>query len=346
MASDFQRFRFEQYFQILEVSGYKIKTQSFFSSHHQWRLFYSHGSTVAKAFYLSCGTIKRCFGLTICPWFDYIFIHREVAPIGPPIFEWLFTKAFQKKIIYDFDDTIWLTDKVNEQKIEKWLRWRGKVGLICKWSYRVSCGNAYLAAYSRQFNSNTHINPTTIDTNQKHNRTKPLAAKTFLTIGWTGSHSTLKYLLGLEKILAQLEAKFEQIRFLVIADKRPPLELKRLDFIYWNRQTELEDLLKMDIGVMPLPDDEWTKGKCGFKALQYMALEIPAVASPVGVNNEIITHGINGFLCKTDEEWFDCLERLINDPILRNKIGAEGRKKVMSNYSVTSNASNFLGLFS
>jgi glycosyltransferase involved in cell wall biosynthesis len=97
---------------------------------------------------------------------------------------------------------------------------------------------------------------------------------------------------------------------------------------------------------MPLPDDEWSKGKCGLKGLQYMALEIPTVMSPVGVNNAIIDHGVNGFLCQTEEDWVQCLEKLVTDAILRKKIGIEGRKKVISNYSVASNASTFLGLFS
>jgi glycosyltransferase involved in cell wall biosynthesis len=96
---------------------------------------------------------------------------------------------------------------------------------------------------------------------------------------------------------------------------------------------------------MPLPDDEWSKGKCGFKALQYMALEVPAVVSPVGVNPKIIDHGVNGFLCSTCEEWNDALKKLIEDPDLRKRIGINGRKKVMENYSVLSNSKTFLSLF-
>ncbi len=96
---------------------------------------------------------------------------------------------------------------------------------------------------------------------------------------------------------------------------------------------------------MPLPDDEWAKGKCGFKALQYMALELPAVASPVGVNSKIINHGVNGFLCKTAKEWEETLKILIEDSSLRKKMGVNGRNTVVENYSVLSNSANFLSLF-
>ena len=166
-----------------------------------------------------------------------------------------------------------------------------------------------------------------------------------MVIGWTGSHSTLKYLHAIEPVLQKLENQFPFISFLIIADQPPPLHLARLTFIKWNPQTEIADLLKMDIGIMPLPDDEWSKGKCGFKALQYMALEIPSVVSPVGVNTFIINNESEGFLCRSNEEWLLALEKLIIDKNLRIKLGKAGRKKVVEHYSVSSNTSNFLSLF-
>ena len=344
-----QRFRFEQYFDILSSSGFSFTVQSFLSSRN-WQVFYTAQSIFTKLSAIFAGLGKRLLILYKVPTYDFVFIHREVTPLGPPLFEWLIAHVFRKKIIYDFDDAIWFTDKIDESKIEKLLRWRSKVGLICKWSYRVSCGNVYLAEYAKQFNPNVTVNPTTIDTNSTHNLTKeeliaPISNSS-LVIGWTGSHSTLKYLKTIESILRSIETRFEQVRFLVIADRRPQLNIPRLDFIKWNKESEVEDLLKIDIGIMPLPDDEWTKGKCGFKVLQYMSLGIPAVASPVGVNSEIIDHGVNGFLCLTHEDWVECLEKLITNLTLRKQMGVEGRKKIISNYSVVSNSSLFLGLFS
>jgi glycosyltransferase involved in cell wall biosynthesis len=323
--------------------------QSFLSSHN-WQVFYTTQNKFTKLSAIFVGLGKRLFILYKIPAYDFIFIHREITPLGPPLFEWLIAGVFRKKIIYDFDDAIWLTDKIDESKIEKSARWRSKVGQICKWSYRVSCGNVYLAEYAKQFNPNVTVNPTTIDANLTHNLTKDELiapnSNSRLVIGWTGSHSTLKYLKTIESILRSIELRFEQVRFLVIADRRPQLNIPRLDFIKWNKESEVEDLLKIDIGIMPLPEDDWTKGKCGFKALQYMSIGIPAVASPVGVNTEIIAHGVNGFLCKTEEDWLQYLEKLVTDTNLRRVMGNEGRKKIISNYSVASNTSTFLGLFS
>src|SRR5690606_4454603 len=166
-----------------------------------------------------------------------------------------------------------------------------------------------------------------------------------ITIGWTGSHSTLKYLKEIEPVLQYLETKYPHVQILIIADKKPDLQLQNLEFIKWNKETEAEDLSKIDIGIMPLPDDEWSKGKCGFKALQYMAMEIPCVISPVGVNAQIIDHGINGFLAESDQAWITHLEHLINNQSARVLLGKAGRKKIIENYSVLSNTANFLSLF-
>lgn len=341
-----QRFRFEQYFQSLTNQGHTFRTQSFLSS-HTWQLFFITGNTLQKALALFNGFLKRIYALTIAPSFNLIYIHREVAPLGPPIFEWILAKVFHKKIIYDFDDAIWLADRLDEPSLFKLLKWRQKVKAICSWSYKVSCGNEYLRSFALQYNPNVIYNPTTIDCEKKHNIDLYETKENYdrVTIGWTGSHSTLKYLVVVEPVLRKIINEFPFVSILIIADQPPPLLLERLSFIKWNSHTEIEDLLKMDIGIMPLPDDEWAKGKCGFKALQYMALKIPAVVSPVGVNPTIINHGLNGYLASGDLEWYDYLSKLINDSTLRFNMGVAGRQKVIESYSVTSNSANFLSLF-
>ncbi len=261
--------------------------------------------------------------------------------------EWFIAKVLKKKIIYDFDDSIWLTDKVNEGALVKTIRWRGKVASICKWSYKVSCGNSYLGRYASNFNRHVVVNPTTIDTQRLHNPAlyNDERAPDKIIIGWTGSHSTLKYLYLLENVLRKIIEQFDHVSLLVIADSTPALNIDRLIFKPWSKETEISDLLLCDIGIMPLPDDEWSKGKCGFKALQYMVLEIPAIASPVGVNTEIIQNEDNGFLCTTDEEWMSALETLIVSAPLRKQLGKAGRHTVIKHYSVSSNSENFLSLF-
>jgi glycosyltransferase involved in cell wall biosynthesis len=343
-----QRFRFEQYFDILKNHGYTVQAQSFFSS-TEWSLFYRQGSNTRKLFVLLKGYAKRLGILIRIPAFHFIFIHREVTPAGPPLIEWLIAKVFHKKIIYDFDDAIWLTDKITEPWLSRVLRWRSKTASICRWSYKVSCGNAYLAEFARQFNPQVVINPTTIDTDRLHNKNlyplSKIKKNQELIIGWTGSHSTLKYLKLIENSLQKIEQQFPAVKFLVIADQKPNLTLSKLEFCTWNVESEIPDLLKIDIGIMPLPDDIWAKGKCGFKALQYMALQIPCVIAPVGVNAEIVEHRVNGFLASTPEEWFHYLTVLITKPEVRHAIGNKGLETVLQRYSVTSNESAFLALF-
>jgi len=340
-----QRFRFEQYVDTLSKKGWKLHFQPFINSHN-WHFFSKSGKNFQKLAALIKGFGKRFFVLCTVGKYDFVFIHRETLPLGPPILEWIIFKIFKKRIIYDFDDAIWLTDRKHESFFLRSAKWRSKVSFICRWSHKVSCGNRYLGDYARQFNLNVVCVPTTIDTQYLHNpRLFPEKEQNDIVIGWTGSHSTLKYLDALEDVLQKLEKKYNNLKILVIADQPPSLSLETLEFIPWSTDVEMTSLVKMNIGIMPLPDDEWSKGKCGFKALQYMAMEIATVASPVGVNTSIIDHGVNGFLCRTDEEWTNTLETLIKDAGLRRRIGMKGREKVIGAYSVLSNTSTFLSLF-
>ncbi|MCU0356614.1 MAG: glycosyltransferase family 4 protein [Cyclobacteriaceae bacterium] len=341
-----QRFRFEQYLESLKNAGYTCRVSTFLPA-SSWRIFYQPGHLPAKLSLLLGGFFRRVRVLATASRSDFIFLHREAAPIGPPVFEWILTRVLRKKIIYDFDDAIWLTDKTNESAPEQWLRWRSKVGSICRWSYKISCGNDYLADYARQFNPNVIVNPTTIDTENLHNPALYQVTKNpeKVVIGWTGSHSTLKYLTDFIPVIRELQARHSNLYFLVIADRDSAPEVDRYEYIPWNKVTEAADLLTMDVGIMPLPDDVWTRGKCGFKALQYMSMEIPCVVSPVGVNSAIIEHGVNGFLATTLEEWMLYLEELIHNETLRRQLGQAGRKRVIENYSVISNTSGFCSLF-
>ncbi len=271
--------------------------------------------------------------------YDFVFIHREAAPLGPPVLEWLIAKVLRKRIIFDFDDAIWLPNTSATNRIAAGLKWHRKTAGICRWSYKISAGNAYLADYAKQYHGDVTVNPTTIDTAGLHNQIKDQATGD-LVIGWTGTHSTINYLDALLPVLRDLEAE-HRFTFLVISDQKPAFHLNSLQFLPWNKASEREDLLRMHIGVMPLTDDPWARGKCGFKALQYMALGIPAVASPVGVNCDIIRHGENGYLCRTADEWEEVLTKLLEDAKLRTRMGKAARNTVQSRYSVQANRFTF-----
>ncbi|MFN5170919.1 MAG: glycosyltransferase family 4 protein [Cyclobacteriaceae bacterium] len=340
-----QRFRFEQYFKLLLKEGHTITVKPFLSS-NDYKVIYSPGRRFQKILIIALGLVKRAGQIRAALRHDWVFIHREAAPVGPPIIEWIIARLLKKKVIYDFDDAIWLTDKKNEDWIDSLLRYRKKVKSICRWSFRVSCGNQYLTDYAAQFAKQVIINPTTIDTEYVQNQAFAAPAKLTeqITIGWTGTHSTLKYLDSITDVLGQLEKMYPNLRFLVIADRNPGYPLRSYVFKAWDASTEISDLKEIDIGIMPLPDDQWTRGKCGFKILQYLSLGIPAVASPVGVNKRIITPA-NGLLANTPDEWMNSLELLIQKADLRRQMGREGVRMVEENYSVDSNSGNFLALF-
>ncbi len=339
-----QRFRFEQYFSFLLNNDIQVKFNSFYNYSLWIKIYDPESSSIDKFFGVIRGYLRRVRVLFICHQFEFIFIHREITPFGPAIFEWILSRIFNNKIIYDLDDAIWLKDNKSENRIFTFLKNRSKVNRILKLSYKVSCCNNYLASYCKRYNKNVILNPTTIDTNYHIPKKKRASMSNKIVIGWTGTHTTLKYLDLVVPILQELGLESDFI-FMVIANQNPELKLNNYIFVPWNKSTEIADLQKIDIGVMPLYDNEWEHGKCGFKALQFMALEIPVLVSPVGVNNIIVDHGINGFHCAVDSDWKKFLLELISSLEKRIKMGKNGRKYIVKNYSVDSNADNFLSLF-
>tara|TARA_Y100001972_G_scaffold119065_1_gene159904 strand:- start:1082 stop:2176 length:1095 start_codon:yes stop_codon:yes gene_type:complete len=346
-----QRFRFELFFKHLDKNQLTLESQPFISP-QAWKALYAEKKTGSKFRSVINGFLRRAISLFKISKYDFIFIHRELTPVGPPIFEWIIAKVLKKKIIYDFDDAIWLPDQNRESTVWRWLKWRSKVASICMWSWKVSVGNEYLADFARKYYENVVVIPTVVDTgmhfkgvrNQKSEISLIAGQAGRPIIGWTGSHSTLQYLNLILPSLHQLEQNTD-FEFRVIANKDPKLPLKNYSFIPWNKETEIEDLATLDIGVMPLPDDEWAKGKCGFKLIQYLALGIPAVASPVGVNTDIIHQDETGLLARTTEEWTKSLRKLLEDESLRAEMGKKGRSLIEKNYSVQSQKDNFFSLF-
>ena len=337
-----QRFRFEQYLSILQETDFSYDISSFWSE-RAWSILYQERNFVRKSFFLILGYVRRLFLLFRIHQYDFIFLHREATPLGPPILEFAIAKLFKKKIIYDFDDAIWLPNTSEQNGIARYFKYHGKVASICRWSWKVSCGNQFLCEYAKNYNTQTVINPTTIDT-AFHKSTADNHSERKVRIGWTGTHSTIKYLNSVIPIIRKLIARYD-IEFIVISNKDPGLELENFRFIPWSKTDEIQQLDSIDIGIMPLDNSIWEQGKCGFKALQYMALEKTAVVSNVGVNKQIIDHNKNGYLCNSEADWLEYLSRLINSENLRKSIGIQGRKKVEQGYSVASNKALFLSLF-
>ena len=337
-----QRFRFEQYIPFLTEQGYSIEVHPFYD-YTTWQTLYSEGKVLKKSWGVFFSFLKR-FGLLFrIHKADHIFIHREIAHVGPPVFEWFLAKILRRRYIYDFDDAIWLPNYSEANARFHWIKAYWKVNYCMKWAYRITAGNDYLADYARRFNKNVYVIPTTIDTEGHHNLECDHSAEP-VTIGWTGTHTTMRYLEFLIPILQELEED-HTFRFLIISNEKPDFKLKSLEYLKWSKETEIEDLSQIQIGVMPLEQDIWSEGKCGFKGLQYMSLGMATVMSPVGVNNTIVRDGVNGFLCDTPEEWKASIKMLLEDSALRRRLGSEGRKTVIDLYSVKANKEKYLALF-
>lgn len=338
-----QRFRFEHYLDAMAENGTHIKISSFYSS-PGWDIIFKEGHAFRKIVAVIGGFLKRFTDLFRMWGYEYVFIYREAAPLGPPVTEWIIARLLRKKIIYDFDDAIWIPVTTQHNRMARYFKWFGKISKICKWSYKVSVGNDFLAAFSRKYNSNTFILPTVVNTKRGHSHLQDQSTDT-PHIGWTGTFSTLKYLEIILPVLEKLQNTFN-FKFIVIANKDPKLNLNNYEFRPWKKETEESDLLAFHIGVMPLYDDDISRGKCGFKAIQYMSLGIPAVVSPVGINSTIVDNEVNGYVCDSDEEWENRLKQLLTDMPLRKRMGEEARKKIESSYSVISGQDQFFLLFS
>lgn len=258
---------------------------------------------------------------------DYgiVFVQKKLLPIP-----WVLSAGLvAKNLFFDFDDAIWTCPNLNWSSVTR-AKVRLRLRTILSKSSRVIAGNTYLGEYAKRHNRNVTIIPTCVDTDYY----RPAACRRDgkLRIGWIGSKPNLIYLERLEPVFKRLSP--DETSLTVVCNRKYESPNLPTEFVPWSLEGELAALQKMDIGIMPLTDDEWTRGKCGFKTIQYMACGIPSISSPVGVNNEIVTNGQNGFLANDDDQWVEKLSLLIHDQDLRESIGHEGRRTVEDKYSI------------
>ena len=337
-----QRFRFEQYFEHLERNGFQCELSPLVTAEDD-AVLYQKGHYLDKARFVQRCLAKRAADVRRMNEFDIIFLFREAQMTRTTRFEEAFRRS-RARIVFDFDDSIWLTNVSDANRRWAWIKGAGKTPKLIGLSDLIFAGNAYLADYARVFNPNVAIVPTTIDTDVY--RPVPHSTDGPVTIGWSGSITTIQHFQYAIPALRILKERFgERIAIRVVGDGRFSEPSLGIQGIPWRAETEIADLAAMDIGIMPLPDDEWAKGKCGLKGLQYMGLGLPAIMSPVGVNSEIITDGDNGFLAGTTDEWVAKLTRLIEDADLRKRMGERARRTVEERYSVNAWKNKYLEHF-
>ena len=338
-----QRFRVEQYLPHLPQNSFSYTILSFLDE-HTWGILYEKGYGVKKFWGMVIGFFRRIGHLFKSVGADYIFILREASPLGPPVFEWLLSKIFRKKIIYDFDDAIWIPGGEKMSWRKRFFKSTWKIKYIILWAYKVSCGNQFLFNYARNYNPNVILLPTGFDTERSRGKQSNEVQGKKVIVGWTGSHTTLHNLEEIEQVIPELKKEID-FDFYIISNSRPAWDF---DFIFkkWNESTEIDDLLRMNIGIMPLKKGSWFEGKCGFKLIQYHACGIPAVASRVGVNELVTLHNKTGFIANNKDEWKNSLKKLIIDAQLRSEMGSAARNHIEKNYSLNSLLPAFISLFS
>jgi len=331
------RFRVEQYLPHLNRHGIESMIRPFLCSSAFYDILYRPGRTPRKGWYFLVSSLNRLLDLVRSRRFDRIVVHREAFPLGPPVLEW-FLSRLRIPIIYDFDDAIWQRNTSGANRPLQFLKCPGKVATIIRLSRQVIAGNGYLRDYALQHNPRVTVIPTPVDTDRFHPASR--AGGEGVTLGWIGSHSSAPYLRMLDPVLPYLAKQYD-FRLKVVGGEyynaHPSVSNHE-----WRLDREVEDLQSFDIGLMPMPDNEWTHGKCAFKALQYMAVGIPVICSPVGMNSEVVQDGVNGFLADSEAEWFEKLSLLIEDRGLREAMGRRGRAAVEERYSVKANFPKFL----
>lgn len=326
------RFRLAQYVPYLRENGFAVTIKAFYTPEF-FRLVYQPGHHFHKAWSFLRLSWRQYREVRDLSRYDLVWLYREAIPLGPPVLESLIARR-GVPIVYDFDDAIFLPNVSEANRMVGFLKRPGRVASIVRQSTHVVVGNHFLADYARPLNPSVTVVPTVVDTARFIPRDAPSAPGRDLVVGWIGSPTTFPYLQDLVGVLREV-AGSHRFRLKVSGAGRPVrFPGVPTDDVAWSLADEVTLFNTCDIGVYPLPDDDWSKGKCGFKAIQCMACGVPVVAAAVGVNREIVVDGVNGFLASTPAEWVDKLGRLLSDPALRARMAAAGRKTIEDHYSL------------
>ncbi len=310
------RFRVEQYFPFLRQHQVEPKWQPIFGS---WR--------------------ERLSIYRQLPDFDVTCIQRRLLP--PPEFYWIRRKA--PKIIFDIDDAIMYrsSSSSNPHSFSRKLKFRWMV----KGSDAVIVGNQFLKNEVLKVDPQKEVFliPTSIDVSL-YPKKKEVKDSSEIILGWIGTKGNLKYLRKLEPVFQAISQKFPQVKLKIVSNdfyESPSIPVLNKS---WKLEEENEDLISFDIGLMPLNDDLWSRGKCGLKIVQYLSVGVPVVCTPMGINRDIVKDGENGFWANMEEEWVERLTLLIQDPLLRKRMGENGIQTVEQGYSLTVTSEKFLNV--
>jgi len=333
------RFRVLQYLPYFEQCGLDVEVRPLLGDTYLTQKLDEGRSGALEAVK---GMIDRLLTLREVRQFALVVVHMEALPYLPAFFERALTRL-GVPYVYDFDDASF-------HQYDQDLRWivrrvlSGKIPRVIEGAALVTAGNEYLASYARQFNSNVSIVPTVVDV-EKFAPAQAPTPRDRVVIGWIGSPSTAAYVVERERVWQAVTGNRRSSLRLVGAG---PVSFGtvEVDARPWREDTETAEVRDFDIGIMPLKDDAWSRGKCGFKLIEYLSCGVPVVASPVGVNARIVQDGETGFLCSTDEQWIARLTQLVDDASLRRAMGARGRDAIRQHWSLQRWGPQLAGLLS
>jgi glycosyltransferase involved in cell wall biosynthesis len=348
------RYRVHQFVPYLAAARYEC-TIAPFANEKLFSALKSRGRIATKAWETLRCSARRLVRLSDVRHYDFVVIHREAFPFFAPLVEnWVMRRTARSspiagtKFIFSFDDAIYAghedVSALNHPLLYRWKHGRGYDEIVRSCD-QVIAGNRILAEYARNLNPRVTVIPTVVDC-RKYRMKAGRDSSESVTIGWMGSRTTASYLRVVEPALKRLSSKHgDRIQFRFYGDPQYKVDLPNCEALPFRLAAEVEDLQRLDIGLMPLPDNSWTRGKCAFKAIQYMASGVAAVASPVGITSDLIQDNVDGFLASSEDEWFNVIDRLVLDTALRERITCEARRTIETSYSLEVWGPRFAALF-
>ncbi|MEJ7645285.1 MAG: glycosyltransferase family 4 protein [Chryseolinea sp.] len=330
------RLRTFLYLDFLREEGIYCKVSPFFNDAYLQEVYKYKRHNKWLSF---LALVNRIKALATVPQYDRVVIEKELFPYFPSIFEWIL-KLMGVRYVVDYDDAIWHNYDSSPNHIIRFLLGH-KIQRVMRYSGTVLSGNEYLADMAKKSGAKriTYL-PTVIDI-ERYSVKNYKTDKKF-TIGWIGSPITHKYLAALKRVFKELSEKYH-IRIKLVGASNginlPDLE----ELVHWSEEIEVREIQTFNVGIMPLEDNIWERGKCGYKLIQYMGCGVPVVGTPLGVNRRIIVDGVNGFVANTAAEWYTAIEKLIVGGIeLERTMGTAGRLFVEQHYSLQAHRKRYL----